>query len=159
MRVVAQAFDPYVYIRHESPPTPSDHDNDDTTAAITTPPRVHYKRRNHAHTQGSGIDGAESRLPPCLHVAGLAVFPPICSLPHARADRPTEHRNAHYPPHTHATATTHLIIGGHMTISRESGEKQTFGPGALVDVGERQLHEVWIGSGGCEYVVGERLGT
>jgi len=44
-----------------------------------------------------------------------------------------------------------------MTISLESGEKRTFGPGALVDVGERQLHEVWIGSGGCECAVGEQL--
>ena len=67
-------------------------------------------------------------------------------------------RNAHYPPHSHAMLTTHLIRGGEMTVAypREQGnKKETFGVGARVDVEAGRVHEVWMGREGCEYVIGE----
>lgn len=71
-------------------------------------------------------------------------------------------RNAHYPPHTHGEVTTHLIRRGKFTVtypeenSATGGvKKETFGPGARIDVPAGKLHEVWIGPGGCEYVIGE----
>ncbi|KAF2225433.1 hypothetical protein BDZ85DRAFT_66512 [Elsinoe ampelina] len=70
------------------------------------------------------------------------------------SDRP----NAHYPPHTHSGLTTHLILRGQLTISYPddaSPKKDTFGPGAVVDVDAGRKHEVWIGSEGCTYVIGE----
>ncbi|KAL1960721.1 hypothetical protein VTO42DRAFT_6551 [Malbranchea cinnamomea] len=70
----------------------------------------------------------------------------------------TDSPNAYYPPHKHAGLTTHLIRRGTMTIAypHEPGtEKQTFGPGARIDVPAGRVHEVWIGEEGCEYVVGE----
>ncbi|KAA8645888.1 hypothetical protein EYZ11_002063 [Aspergillus tanneri] len=73
-------------------------------------------------------------------------------------------RDSHYPPHSHAGLTTHLILRGTMTITYpednaklHNGEvkKETFGTGARVDVPAGKLHEVWIGPEGCEYVIGE----
>lgn len=67
-------------------------------------------------------------------------------------------RNAHYPPHRHGGLTTHLILSGDLTIAYpedEASSKETFGPGARIDVGAKKLHEVWMGSGGCTYVIGE----
>ncbi|PYH41938.1 uncharacterized protein BP01DRAFT_326539 [Aspergillus saccharolyticus JOP 1030-1] len=72
--------------------------------------------------------------------------------------------NAHYPPHSHAGVTTHLIRKGSLTITypednatRHGGEvrKETLGVGARLDVPAGKLHEVWIGQEGCEYVIGE----
>jgi hypothetical protein len=44
-----------------------------------------------------------------------------------------------------------------MTIAypNEGGEKETFGPGARIDVAAGRVHEVWMGDDGCEYVIGE----
>ena len=43
-----------------------------------------------------------------------------------------------------------------ITYPREAGAvKETFGPGARVDVEAEKVHEVWTGSEGCEYVIGE----
>ncbi|KAF2459857.1 hypothetical protein BDY21DRAFT_281256 [Lineolata rhizophorae] len=70
----------------------------------------------------------------------------------------TDGPNAYYPPHTHGGVTTHLILDGELTITYpkdEKPKKETFGEGARIDVDARRLHEVWIGSQGCTYVIGE----
>jgi len=74
----------------------------------------------------------------------------------------TDGPHAHYPPHSHSGLTTHLIRRGELTItypddSDSGGErkKETFGVGARVDVPAGKVHEVWMGSGGCSYVIGE----
>lgn len=67
-------------------------------------------------------------------------------------------RNAHYPPHSHRGLTTHLILDGELTITYPKDaepKKETFGPGARLDVDAKRLHEVWIGDEGCTYVIGE----
>ncbi|KZF23674.1 hypothetical protein L228DRAFT_246511 [Xylona heveae TC161] len=66
--------------------------------------------------------------------------------------------NAHYSPHSHGGLTTHLILSGEMTVTYPKDPhptKETFGPGARVDVDAGRVHEVWIGSNGCTYVIGE----
>ncbi|KAJ3719465.1 hypothetical protein FB446DRAFT_643972 [Lentinula raphanica] len=70
----------------------------------------------------------------------------------------TDSPKAHYPPHSHATRTTHLILQGEFIITYPKDthpSKETFGPGAQIDVEADRVHEVWIGEGGCTYVVGE----
>ncbi|EGP92326.1 unnamed protein product [Zymoseptoria tritici ST99CH_1A5] len=70
----------------------------------------------------------------------------------------TDQANAHYPPHRHAGLTTHLILSGELTITYPddpNAKKETFGPGARVDVDARKKHEVWMGREGCTYVIGE----
>ncbi|EON61956.1 hypothetical protein W97_01174 [Coniosporium apollinis CBS 100218] len=70
----------------------------------------------------------------------------------------TDGPNAHYPPHKHSGLTTHLILRGELTITYPqdpSPTKETFGPGARVDVDSHRLHEVWMGKEGCKYVIGE----
>ncbi|KAF7535005.1 hypothetical protein G7Z17_g13272 [Cylindrodendrum hubeiense] len=70
----------------------------------------------------------------------------------------TDAPNAHYPPHSRATLTTHLIVDGEMTMwypLEKDGEKTTFEVGARVDVDAGRIHEVTIGSHGCTYVIGE----
>jgi len=54
--------------------------------------------------------------------------------------------------------TTHLILAGQLTITYpqdETPKKETFGPGARIDVAAGRQHEVWMGSQGCTYVIGE----
>jgi hypothetical protein len=66
--------------------------------------------------------------------------------------------NAHYPPHSHSGLTTHLILKGQLTITYPKDakpEKQTFSVGDRIDVDARRVHEVWMGSEGCTYVIGE----
>ncbi|KAA6414849.1 MAG: hypothetical protein FRX48_01599 [Lasallia pustulata] len=70
----------------------------------------------------------------------------------------TDGPNAYYSPHSHSSLTTHLILRGALTISYPDDaepSKETFGPGARVDVDASRRHEVWMGEGGCEYVIGE----
>ncbi|KAF2253117.1 hypothetical protein BU26DRAFT_477056 [Trematosphaeria pertusa] len=70
----------------------------------------------------------------------------------------TDGPNAHYPPHRHSGLTTHLILNGQLTITYPEDsqpKKETFGPGARIDVDARKLHEVWMGDEGCTYVIGE----
>ncbi|KAF2277470.1 uncharacterized protein EI97DRAFT_292862 [Westerdykella ornata] len=70
----------------------------------------------------------------------------------------TDGPNAHYPPHSHAGLTTHLILSGRLTISYPQDpnpKRETFGPGARLDVDAKRVHEVWIGDEGCTYVIGE----
>lgn len=73
-------------------------------------------------------------------------------------------RNGHYSPHSHGGLTTHLIRRGTFTIAYPDDnanlhnseiKKETFGPGARIDVPAGKVHEVWIGDEGCEYVIGE----
>jgi len=67
-------------------------------------------------------------------------------------------RNAYYAPHSHSGLTTHLILNGQLTISYpqdETPKKETFGPGARLDVAAGRQHEVWMGTQGCTYVIGE----
>ncbi|KAF1951937.1 hypothetical protein CC80DRAFT_495811 [Byssothecium circinans] len=66
--------------------------------------------------------------------------------------------NAYYPPHRHGGLTTHLILHGQLTITYpddKEPKKETFGPGARIDVDAKRLHEVWMGDEGCTYVIGE----
>lgn len=78
-----------------------------------------------------------------------------------RSSRCTQTSNGYYSPHSHRGLTTHLIRRGTFTITypdeNANGEvkKETFGPGARIDVPAGKLHEVWIGEEGCEYVIGE----
>ncbi|KAF7717246.1 RmlC-like cupin domain-containing protein [Penicillium ucsense] len=73
----------------------------------------------------------------------------------------TDGSKGYYAPHSHRGLTTHLIRQGTFTITypdeNSNGEvkKETFGPGARIDVPAGKLHEVWIGEEGCEYVIGE----
>ena len=67
-------------------------------------------------------------------------------------------RNAYYPPHTHSGVTTHLILNGEFTVmypDDKEPKKETFGPGARIDVDANRRHEVWMGKEGCTYVIGE----
>lgn len=77
----------------------------------------------------------------------------VCSVANARCCR-----NSHYPPHSHSGLTTHLIIDGEMTLwypNEADRKKTTYGVGSRVDVEAGRVHEVWIGSQGCTYVIGE----
>ncbi|KZT03389.1 uncharacterized protein LAESUDRAFT_738267 [Laetiporus sulphureus 93-53] len=71
----------------------------------------------------------------------------------------TDTPNYHYHPHSHSGLTTHLILSGQFTVAYPkddlNGTKETFGPGARVDVPGGKVHEVWIGDEGCTYVIGE----
>ncbi|MCJ1324827.1 hypothetical protein MMC10_001489 [Thelotrema lepadinum] len=65
---------------------------------------------------------------------------------------------AYYPPHMHSGLTTHVILSGEMTVSfpdDDEPRKETYGVGARVDVDAGRRHEVWMGEGGCGYVIGE----
>jgi mannose-6-phosphate isomerase-like protein (cupin superfamily) len=63
-----------------------------------------------------------------------------------------------YPPHSHRTRTTHVILSGQLTITYPKdgdGTKTTYGVGDRIDVDADRVHEVWIGPEGCTYVIGE----
>lgn len=68
------------------------------------------------------------------------------------------HSNAHYSPHSHSGLTTHLILRGQLTITYpkdDHPEKKTYSVGDRIDVDAGKVHEVWMGSEGCTYVIGE----
>jgi len=70
----------------------------------------------------------------------------------------TDGPNAHYAPHKHSGLTTHLILRGELTITYPKDKEQkreTFRPGTRLDVDAGREHEVWMGSEGCTYVIGE----
>ncbi|KAH6894141.1 hypothetical protein B0T10DRAFT_479628 [Thelonectria olida] len=70
----------------------------------------------------------------------------------------TDAPSAHYPPHSHATLTTHLIIDGEMTLwypREDPSQKTTYRAGSRIDVDAGRVHEVIVGSQGCTYVIGE----
>ncbi|KAK4229036.1 hypothetical protein QBC38DRAFT_413381 [Podospora fimiseda] len=70
----------------------------------------------------------------------------------------TDRPNSHYKPHSHPGLTTHLILSGQLHISypeEQKGVTTTYKEGERIDVEAGRVHEVWIGSEGCTYVIGE----
>ncbi|KAH6630276.1 hypothetical protein B0J18DRAFT_463150 [Chaetomium sp. MPI-SDFR-AT-0129] len=74
----------------------------------------------------------------------------------------TDSASAYYPPHSHSSLTTHVILRGQLTIAYpEDGDAEqrkvrtTYGVGDRVDVDAGRVHEVWMGGEGCTYVIGE----
>lgn len=68
------------------------------------------------------------------------------------------YRNTHYPPHSHAALTTHLIIEGSITLwypQEKDSQKQVYGIGSRIDVDAGRVHEVQVGGSGCTMVIGE----
>lgn len=66
--------------------------------------------------------------------------------------------NAHYPPHSHSGLTTHLVLAGELMLwypNESDSEKVTYGVGSRIDVAAGRVHEVWMGTQGCKYVIGE----
>ncbi|OBZ78446.1 hypothetical protein A0H81_02147 [Grifola frondosa] len=72
----------------------------------------------------------------------------------------TDTPNSHYSPHSHLGLTTHLVLSGEFTVTYtedDPNRKETFWPGARIDVPAEKVHEVWIGEAGCTYVIGEQV--
>lgn len=63
--------------------------------------------------------------------------------------------NAHYPDHTHAAETAHVILEGEMTLT-QSGSTHTYGAGERSDVPAGVVHSARMGSRGCRYLIGEK---
>lgn len=63
--------------------------------------------------------------------------------------------NAHYPDHTHASLTAHIILDGEMTLTM-SGDSQTYRVGDRCDVPAGAVHSARMGPRGCRYLVGEK---
>jgi mannose-6-phosphate isomerase-like protein (cupin superfamily) len=63
--------------------------------------------------------------------------------------------NAHYPDHTHAQETAHIILSGELTLTM-AGKTQTYRPGERCDVPARAVHSARMGPKGCRYLIGER---
>ena len=63
--------------------------------------------------------------------------------------------NAHYPDHTHAEETAHIILDGEMTLTM-NGKSQTYGLGDRCDVPAGTVHSARMGPRGCRYLIGER---
>lgn len=61
----------------------------------------------------------------------------------------------HYPDHTHATATAHIILEGEMTVT-SVGRTQTYKPGERFDVPGHTVHSAKMGPQGCRYLIGEK---
>lgn len=62
---------------------------------------------------------------------------------------------AHYPDHTHATETAHIILSGEMTLTM-NGSKKTYCAGERCDVPAGATHSATMGASGCRYLIGER---
>jgi mannose-6-phosphate isomerase-like protein (cupin superfamily) len=63
--------------------------------------------------------------------------------------------NAHYPDHTHAGETAHIILEGEMTLT-QSGSTHTYGAGERCDVPAAAVHSARMGPRGCRYLIGEK---
>ena len=63
--------------------------------------------------------------------------------------------NAHYPDHTHAGLTAHIILDGEMTLTM-GGESNTYHVGDRCDVPAGAVHSARMGPRGCRDLVGER---
>lgn len=63
--------------------------------------------------------------------------------------------HAHYPDHTHAGLTAHIILDGEMTLTM-SGESKTYRLGDRCDVPAGAVHSARMGPHGCRYLVGEK---
>jgi mannose-6-phosphate isomerase-like protein (cupin superfamily) len=66
-------------------------------------------------------------------------------------DRP----HMHYPAHTHASVTAHIIMDGEMTLTI-AGESKTYRAGERCDVPAGTIHAARMGAQGCRYLVGEK---
>jgi quercetin dioxygenase-like cupin family protein len=62
---------------------------------------------------------------------------------------------AHYPDHTHAGLTAHIILGGEMALTMD-GKSQTYRVGERCDVPAGTVHSAQMGPHGCRYLVGEK---
>ncbi|HXX21226.1 MAG TPA: cupin domain-containing protein [Candidatus Acidoferrum sp.] len=62
--------------------------------------------------------------------------------------------HAHYPDHTHARLTAHIILDGEMTLTM-AGESKTYRVGDRCDVPAGAVHSARMGPRGCRYLVGE----
>jgi mannose-6-phosphate isomerase-like protein (cupin superfamily) len=62
--------------------------------------------------------------------------------------------NAHYPDHTHATETAHIILDGEMTLTH-GGVARTYAAGERCDVPAGAVHSARMGPRGCRYLIGE----
>ena len=60
-----------------------------------------------------------------------------------------------YPPHTHDTATTHVVLDGEMELI-VMGIPRTLRSGDRFDAPAGTLHEARIGEEGCTYLVAEK---
>jgi quercetin dioxygenase-like cupin family protein len=63
--------------------------------------------------------------------------------------------HAHYPGHTHAMETAHVILRGEMTLTMD-GRSETYRAGGRCDVPAGAVHSAQIGPQGCRYLIGER---
>lgn len=61
---------------------------------------------------------------------------------------------AHYPDHTHAVETAHVILAGEMTLTM-SGKSRTYRAGERCDVPAGAVHSAEMGPRGCRYFIGE----
>ena len=63
--------------------------------------------------------------------------------------------DTHYPDHTHATETAHIILSGEMTLTM-NGRSETYRAKDRCDVPAGTVHSARIGPKGCRYLIGER---
>ncbi len=63
--------------------------------------------------------------------------------------------HAHYPDHTHAGITAHIILDGEMTLTMD-GASQTYHVGDRCDVPAGAVHSARMGPHGCRYLIGEK---
>jgi mannose-6-phosphate isomerase-like protein (cupin superfamily) len=63
--------------------------------------------------------------------------------------------SAHYPDHTHAAETAHIILDGEMTLT-QGDLAQTYGVGERCDVPAGAVHSARMGLRGCRYLIGEK---
>jgi mannose-6-phosphate isomerase-like protein (cupin superfamily) len=63
--------------------------------------------------------------------------------------------NAHYPDHTHAAETAHVILDGEMTLT-QGDSTHTYGAGERCDVPAGAVHSARMGLRGCRYLIGEK---
>jgi mannose-6-phosphate isomerase-like protein (cupin superfamily) len=63
--------------------------------------------------------------------------------------------NAHYPDHTHAEETAHIVLAGEMSLTM-GGHTQTYRAGDRCDVPAGAVHSAQMGPRGCRYLIGER---
>jgi quercetin dioxygenase-like cupin family protein len=63
--------------------------------------------------------------------------------------------NAHYPDHTHADETAHIVLSGEITLTMD-GRTETHRAGDRCDVPAGAVHSAKMGPKGCRYLIGER---
>lgn len=63
--------------------------------------------------------------------------------------------HTHYPAHTHASLTAHIILDGEMTLT-VAGESRTYHTGERCDVAAGAVHAARMGPRGCRYLIGEK---